>query len=51
VLFKGKVMDLPVSEGRPDGACSVKALRGWLEGEGLLMGDVKRWNELCNAKG
>ena len=49
VLFKGKVIDLPVSEGRADGVCSVKALRGWFAGEGLLMGDVKRWNELCKA--
>jgi hypothetical protein len=50
VLYRGQVMGLPVSGGRADGVCSVKALRGWLETQGLLMGDVKRWNEMCNAR-
>ena len=47
VLYHGKVLHL--TPGDANGLCGVRALRNWLEAEGLLLRDVKRWNTLCNT--
>ena len=46
VLYAGEVLRLAPADA--NGICLVRALRGWLEAEGLLLHDVKRWNALCD---
>lgn len=47
VLYAGQILQLAPADA--NGVCPVRALRGWLEAEGLLLHDVGRWNALCKT--